>query len=45
MQHPELTFMQDTAPGHKDSLKCEDLEHFSIITIKWPALSPDLNPI
>jgi hypothetical protein len=45
MQHLELGFMQDNAPSYKDRLTREQLKHFGIVTILWPAFSPDLNPI
>jgi transposase len=45
MQYPELSFMQDNAPVHKDHLTREAVEHFGIFPTHWPALSPDLNPI
>lgn len=37
--------MQDNAPGHATKSTIEDLTERGIKTIKWPAYSPDLNPI
>jgi transposase len=37
--------MQDSAPCHIAKGAIEDLEERGIICIRWPAFSPDLNPI
>jgi transposase len=37
--------MQDGAPGHLAVSIKEELQERGIITIFWPAYSPDLNPI
>jgi transposase len=37
--------MQDSAPCHVAKGTIEDLEEGGIICIRWPAFSPDLNPI
>ncbi len=41
----QLHFMQDNAPSHSAAATINDLEDRNIFFIKWPALSPDLNPI
>ena len=38
-------FMEDNAPIHKSQFTAAWKEDHSIETIKWPAQSPDLNPI
>jgi len=43
--NPHLHFMQDGAPGHSAASAKEELSERGIITIFWPAYSPDLNPI
>jgi len=43
--HPDLTLMQDHAPGHAAAATIEDLKERGIICLVWPAFSPDLNPI
>jgi transposase len=43
--HPELCFMQDNAPGHLATYTLLELSERGITPIKWPAFSPDLNPI
>jgi hypothetical protein len=40
-----FVFVQDNAPGHKAKNTMEHLGRLGITTFKWPALSPDLNPI
>ena len=42
---PELLFIQDNAPSHAARETIQDLLERGIRTIKWPAFSPDLNPI
>jgi transposase len=37
--------MQDSAPSHVAKGTIKDLEERGIICIRWPAFSPDLNPI
>ena len=44
-QGEPLVFMQDSAPCHVAKGIIEDLEERGIICIRWPAFSPDLNPI
>lgn len=41
----EILFMHDNAPAHGSKKTTEFLKSRDIIPIKWPALSPDLNPI
>lgn len=41
----EILFMQDNAPAHRSKKTTEFLQARNISPIKWPALSPDLNPI
>ena len=41
----ELKFMQDSAPAHAAKGTIEELSNRGIQCIKWPAYSPDLNPI
>ena len=43
--YPELHFMQDNAPGHSAAYTMAELSERGVIPIKWPAFSPDLNPI
>jgi transposase len=40
-----LIFMQDSAPSHVARGTIQDLEERGIICMRWPAFSPDLNPI
>jgi hypothetical protein len=40
-----LIFMQDSAPAHVSRDTIQDLEERGIVCIRWPAFSPDLNPI
>jgi transposase len=40
-----LTFMQDSAPAHAATGTIADLQERGIVCVKWPAYSPDLNPI
>jgi transposase len=40
-----LTFMQDSAPAHAAIGTVADLRERGIVCVKWPAYSPDLNPI
>ena len=40
-----LLFMHDNAPGHAAEDTIEELRQRGIIVMKWPAFSPDLNPI
>lgn len=40
-----LLFMQDNAPGHAASITKEELLRRGVTILKWPAFSPDLNPI
>ena len=44
-QDEDLLFIQDSAPAHTAKGTIEDLQERGIICIKWPAYSPDLNPI
>jgi transposase len=44
-QGEPLVFMQDSAPCHVAKGTIKDLEERGIICIRWPAFSPDLNPI
>jgi hypothetical protein len=39
------TFMQENTPCHKARSTIADLERRGIQPMKWPAFSPDLNPI
>jgi DDE superfamily endonuclease len=41
----ELVFMQDGASSHSAKGTIQDLLERGVICIKWPAYSPDLNPI
>ncbi len=43
--HPDLQFMQDTAPGHSSRYTLEELKERGIIPVFWHAFSPDLNLI
>ena len=43
--HPELSLMQDGAPGHAAKATIEELSERGIRVIWWPAFSLDLNPI
>ena len=43
--NPDLILMQDGAPGHTGGHTRTELNERGIIMIKWPAYSPDLNPI
>lgn len=38
-------FMHDNAPPHKAHLTRAFLEEENVISIEWPAVSPDINPI
>ena len=38
-------FMQDNAPCHSAEITTKFLKKHGILTLKWPARSPDLNPI
>ena len=42
---PTLIFMQDNAPAHSARRTLAELELRGIRVMKWPAFSPDLNPI
>src|SRR4051812_6209545 len=42
---PAQLFMQDNAPAHAAISTQADLRERGIETMKWPANSPDLNPI
>src|SRR6185437_2649035 len=45
-ENPEITiFQQDNAPSHKAKITKETLQRLGIQTFRWPANSPDLNPI
>ena len=37
--------MQDGAPGHTARQTLEDLDVRAVRYLRWPAFSPDLNPI
>ena len=41
----QLIFMQDSAPAHVAKGTIQDLQERGIVCIRWPAYSPDLNPI
>ena len=41
----EWTFQQDNAPIHSAKLTTEFFSERNILVLKWPAMSPDLNPI
>jgi transposase len=41
----DLTFMQDNAPSHSARLTVGHLRANGVNILKWPAYSPDLNPI
>ena len=43
--HLYLVFIQDNAPSHRARFTKEWLNSHQIQPIKWPAHSPDLNPI
>jgi transposase len=43
--HPNLSFMQDGAPGHSAEYTINELRERGIYPIFWPPFSPDLNPI
>ena len=43
--HPWLYFMQDNASAHGAQATREMMAQMAILTIHWPAYSPDLNPI
>jgi DDE superfamily endonuclease/Transposase len=43
--NPGLRFMQDGASSHTAKKTTKALRQYEIISIQWPALSPDLNPI
>ncbi len=43
--HPHLSLMQDGAPGHTAADTLRELSERGMHVIKWPAYSPDLNPI
>jgi transposase len=45
IEHPELQLMQDHAPGHAPQHTQECMAGFGLHPIRWPAYSPDLNPI
>lgn len=42
---PECVFMQDNAPPHRSAYAKNWFENNNINLFKWPATSPDLNPI
>ena len=42
---PDLVLMQDNAPGHAAALTIQDLNDRNVLSIFWPAYSPDLNSI
>lgn len=42
---PGLYVMQDNAPPHKSGQTVREFERRRISLPKWPAISPDLNPI
>jgi transposase len=42
---PEWIFQQDNAPIHVSRSSVQWMQNNGVGTIKWPALSPDLNPI
>jgi transposase len=44
-KHPGATFMQDNAPIHNSKFTKTFLQKKGITAMKWPAQSPDLNPI
>lgn len=44
-QYPELLFQQDNAKGHASKFTKSVFEAIGIQIMKWPANSPDLNPI
>jgi transposase len=44
-EYPELSLMQDHAPGHAAKLTLAEFEKLGIRLIFWPPFSPDLNPI
>ena len=44
-QPNDVVFMHDEAPCHKSPAIAELLVEEGIIVMKWPAQSPDLNPI
>lgn len=43
--HPELSLMQNGAPGHSAQYTLDELKERGIVPIFWPPFSPDLNPI
>jgi hypothetical protein len=44
-EYPELFFQQDNAKGHASKFTQPVLEAIDVKPMKWPANSPDLNPI
>ena len=42
---PYFVFMQDNAPAHSARSTIDFIHSFGITILKWPAKSPDLNPI
>ncbi len=44
-EHPELLFQQDNAKGHASAFAKSVLDAAEIRYMRWPANSPDLNPI
>jgi len=43
--NPSLTFMQDNASGHAAKMTIQELKERGVVSMEWPAFSPDLNPI
>ncbi len=44
-KHGEIIFQQDNAPVHSSKVTNDALRDLNIEVMKWPAQSPDLNPI
>ena len=45
VEEEEVIFQQDNNPKHTNKLAWECLEKTGMEIMKWPAQSPDLNPI
>ena len=45
VRHPATVFMHDNAPPHRTRAATQSLIDADVTVLKWPAVSPDLNPI